>query len=150
MESQYTNPWGWPLPETDRIIGESEYEPLSEPEQSIAERLIYVGHSTFNPDVWSSRLDRYWDAYAERIEGSVNTVDVAQWWVNLMRQMNGRPLPQKALLHEKNLLVYPQLLTPAVDDGLILGVLRSYTPALIDRVRMSLHIQRELQKARKA
>lgn len=144
---EYRNPWGWPLNETDAIIGVSEYEPLDDPAASIAERLIYLGHSTFNPDVWSSRRATYWEAYTARIEGAVNVVDVASWWVNLMQSMSGRPLPMGAKLHEKNLLIYPKQLHPfPVEDSEVLAILRSYTPALIDRVRMSLHIQRELNE----
>lgn len=147
VTEQYQNPWGWPLAETDRVLGDSEYEPLDSPEQSIAERLIYLGHWTFNPDVWSSRADRYWSAYAERVEGAVNTDTVALWWVNLMESMSGLPLPHGPRLHEKNLLIYPRLLDPPVEDRHVLAVLRSYTPALIDRVRMALHIQRELKRS---
>lgn len=145
----YRNPWGWPLFETDEIIGTSEYEPLDSPAESIAERLVYLGHFTFNTKVWSSRLDRYWEAYSERIEGSVNTDNLATWWVMLMNDMDGLPLPLGPRLHEKNLLLHPRLLTPPVEDTAVLRVLREYTPALIDRVRMSLHIQRQLKAGKK-
>jgi hypothetical protein len=141
----YRNPWGWPLFETDGIIGASEYEPLDSPAESIAERLVYLGHFTFNTTVWTRRLDRYWEAYSERIEGSVNTDKLATWWVMLMNDMDGLPLPLGPRLHEKNLLLHPRLLTPAVEDTAVLRVLRENTPALIDRVRMSLHIQRQLK-----
>lgn len=145
----YRNPWGWPLFETDAIIGASDYEPLDSPAESIAERLIYLGHFTFNSAVWTSRRDRYWEAYSERIEGSVNTDKLATWWVALMKDMDGQPLPLGPRLHEKNMLLHPRLLTPSVDDSEVLRVLREYTPALIDRVRMSLHIQRQFKESKK-
>lgn len=148
-QPSYKNPWGWPLYETDSIIAASEYEPLDSPAESIAERLIYLGHFTFNSAVWSARRDRYWEAYSERIEGSVNTDKLATWWVLLMNDMDGLPLPFGPRLHEKNLLLHPRLLTPPVEDAAVLRVLREYTPALIDRVRMSLHIQRQLKDSKK-
>jgi hypothetical protein len=146
-----TEPWvnqfGWRLPLTDRMLSsESPYAPLDVAEQSIAERLMMLAHLTFDTRVWGSRLDRYWDAFAERVEDAATQPDLASWWTALMRELSKKGLTSTGLLHEKNLLCHPRALpgTP-IRDTLVLGVFRSHTIDLRDRTRMWVYTRRQLR-----
>lgn len=145
----WVNPFGWHLPRTDLMLSnESPYAPLDIAEHSIAERLTMLAHLTFDKRVWGSRLDRYWDAFAERIEDAANSPDVASWWTHLMRELSKRGLTSSLLLHEKNLLCHPRLLPGTqVNDQAVLAVFRTHTYDLRDRTRMWVHTRRELRAA---
>lgn len=131
------NRWDWPLPATDAMLDESRYKPLDEPSENIAERLVMLGHLTFNSRIWSTRLDAYWTAYTNHIRSSANVADVAHWWCTLMGRMVGTPLGATSLLHEKNLLVRPTSLPEtAVPDEDVLMHFRTYALDLVDRTRI--------------
>lgn len=152
-ENTPTNPYGWPLPFTDDMLySESPYAPLPAPEQNVAERLVFIAHRGFNKDVWGldkGRLDRYWAAFRERIEGCAYTADVASWWDAFMRDMPLRDrLPRHELTHEKNLLVHPMALPGVqVPDGDVLNVFRTYSYDLRDRCQMWVRERRALNVA---
>lgn len=131
-----TNAWGWPLPATDSLFIDSPYEPLDNPGENIAERLVMIAHLSFNTDVWSNRIDRYWDGLVERIEGACNTNTVAEFWQRLTDEMALVPLHAGDLLHEKNLLCRPATLSTPVSDFAVLNPLRSYPRDIVDRTRM--------------
>lgn len=145
------NPYGWNLPLTDAMLDdESPYLALDDPAQNIAERLTMLVHLGFEPDVWganSGRLDRYWDAFRERLEGATNQADVAGWWGTVVTDMPCRRLPV-GLTHEKNLLTRPLALpvTP-VPDGDVLAVWRIHSHDLRDRCQVWARARRELRAA---
>lgn len=146
-----TNPYGWHLPLTDKMIyEESPYAALEEPAQNIAERLVMLAHLGFNQKVWggqSGRIDRYWPALGERIESATNNPDVSTWWNEVMQEMAGVPLRSPMLMHEKNLLCRPRSLpqTP-VEDQEVLAVLRQYTLELRDRARIWVKVRRDMRE----
>lgn len=147
----YKNPWGWPLPTTDKILDDAPYAPLGDPAQNLAERLVWLGHSAFNPDVWgpaTGRADKYWTVYGHRIVGSATRPTVTQWWQRLMETLPGVPLNTGGRLHEKNLICHPLTLAPhPVPDEDVLLVLRTEYVDLVDRVRMAVRVRRDTQTA---
>lgn len=142
------NKFGWPLPLTDQMMEEeSPYAPPGDPAENVARRLVMLTHLSFNSTVWgghTGRLERYWPALAERVEGAAYSPDVASWWVGLIRDISGVPLRHTMLLHEKNLLTIPTKLsgTPVPDDD-VLAILREYAPHLIDLTRVWAKARRE-------
>lgn len=142
-----TNQFGWPLPLTDKMLeDESPYASFQDPAQNIAERLIMLGHLSFNSAIWSSRIERYWPGFRERAEAATNNPDVASWWGSFMDQIVGQPLKSSMLLHEKNLLCHPATLPGTqVDDQDVLLVLRQYSLDLTDRCRIWVKTRRELR-----
>ena len=147
-----TNPFGWPLPMTDKMLeDESPYASFEDPAQNIAERLIMLGHLSFNASVWSSskgRIERYWPGFRERVEAATNNPDVASWWGTFIDQIAGEPLKSPMLLHEKNLLCHPTTLPGTqVDDQDVLLVLRQYSLDLTDRCRIWVKTRRDMRQA---
>lgn len=140
------NAWGWPLPSTDALLADSPYEPLDGAGENIAERLVMLAHLGYNPKVWSGRLDRYWDGFAERIEGACNTPTVAGFWAQLTDDLAAESLHLGPLLHEKNLLCHPAQLTPPVEDADVLAALRAFPRDLVDRARMWSKVRRDARK----
>lgn len=142
-----TNQFGWPLPLTDHMLeNESPYASFTDPAQNIAERLIMLGHLSFNSTIWSRRIDRYWPGFRDRVEDATNCPDVAAWWDRFMSQIVGVPLRSSLLLHEKNLLCHPTTLPGTqVDDQDVLHVLRTYPLDLTDRCRIWVKMRRELK-----
>jgi len=130
------NAWGWELPFTDRLLDVSPYAPLENPAENIAERLVMLAHISYDASVWGSRIDRYWEALLERIEGAVNAPDVKTFWQYLNDEMPLQPLRIGQPLHEKNQLVRPTSLSLPVEDRLVLLALRQYPRDLVDRSRM--------------
>lgn len=125
---------------------ESPYASFQDPAQNIAERLIMLGHLSFNSAIWSSRIERYWPGFRERAEAATNNPDVASWWGSFMDQIVGQPLKSSMLLHEKNLLCHPATLPGTqVDDQDVLLVLRQYSLDLTDRCRIWVKTRRELR-----
>lgn len=147
-----TNIFGWDLPETDRMLNEeSPYLPLEDPAQNIAERLTFIAHLSFNSKTWggeSGRLDRYWDAFRERLESSANQISVAEWWSAFVTDMDCEQPHRKIIVHEKNLLAHPTQLpgTPVVDMD-VLNVFRRQSHDLRDRTQMWARNRRELWRA---
>lgn len=144
-----TNPHGWHLPMTDQMLEvESPYRPLADPAESVAERLVMLAHLSFKSSVWSTRLDRYWAAFGEHVEGSTNQPTVAEWWEALMRDLPGDMLRSPLLLHEKNLLCRPAVLpvTPVLDAD-VLMVLRTHPLEMRDRTRLWAKFRREARVA---
>lgn len=132
------------LPETTRILAEYPYAPLDAPAENIAERLIALGHLTFNRDVWAAspdRIKRYWVAYAENITGSANTNRVSVWWARMTEGMASENLTKPDYLHEKNLLLDPMHLSTPVPDQDVLQVFRQQTDYLIDRARIWVRVR---------
>lgn len=126
------------LPLTSDYLAQSPYPPLPSPAENVAERLVILGHMTFNPDIWATspeRLKRYWDAYLEHVEACANTNNLAIWWQDVTAEMGARHLGND-LLHEKNLLVAPHLLDPPASASDVLTVFRRQAPYLIDRARI--------------
>lgn len=145
-----TNSYGWPLPVTDALLAQSPYEPLTAPGENIAERLLMIAHLGFNSKVWSSRLDRYWDAFFERVDLAVNSSPtVARFSDLLSEDLASVSLRPGQLLHEKNLLTHPQALPQtSVDDYDVLQPFREHPRDLVDRVRMWSYARRiEAQSA---
>lgn len=142
-----TNAFGWPMPLTDRILeDESPYASFQDPAQNIAERLILLGHLTYNSAIWSSRLDRYWPGFRERVEAATNNPDVASWWGSFQQKIGGVAIKNPMLLHEKNLLCHPTTLPGTqVDDQDVLLVLRQYSLDLTDRCRVWVKVRRDLR-----
>lgn len=142
-----TNQFGWPLPLTDKLLeDESPYASFQDPAQNIAERLVMLGHLSFNAAVWSSRLDRYWIGFRERAEAATNNPDVASWWGSFSDQIVAAPLKSTMLLHEKNLLCHPTTLPGTqVDDQDVLLVLRQYSLDLTDRCRIWVKTRKNLR-----
>lgn len=127
------------LPETNQILEEYPYIPLDTPAENVAERLIVLGHLTYNPDVWASSPDRrkrYWKAFLENVEGSSNTNRVSVWWAQFTDGMASRTLNNEKYLHEKNLLLDPTSLSTPVEDRLVLEALRNHAGYLVDRARI--------------
>lgn len=127
------------LPETTKILEQYPYQPFIDPAENIAERLIALGHLSFNRDVWASspeRIKRYWVAYSEHIRGSANTNKVSIWWSTMTEGMASENLTKTEYLHEKNLLLTPTQLSIPVPDQAVLQVFRQQTDYLIDRARM--------------
>lgn len=147
-----TNTFGWPLPETDRLMeDECPYAPPTDPAHNIARRLVMLTHLCFNSDVWandSKRLKRYWPAMTERIEQSADNPDVAKWWISLTQGMKCGPIKNTMLLHEKNLLTMPTRLSgTSVEDQDVLAIMREYAPHLTDMTRVWAKIRRDAKAA---
>ena len=137
------------LPETNKILAQYPYAPFTDPAENVAERLIALGHLSFNRDVWASspeRIKRYWFAYAENIEGAANTNRVSIWWSRMTEGMASDNLVSTPHLHEKNLLLDPTQLSTPVTDQAVLQVFRQQTDYLIDRARMWVKIRRNNSK----
>lgn len=145
------NPFGWPLPETDALLRDHPEPPLTDPAESLAERLFLLAHKSFSMEVWggaSGRLPKYWDAFADRTESATRNPNVARWWDTVMRMLPGVPLRSIALVHEKNLMIRPSTLTPlAVDDQDVLMVIQGNTLELRDRTRVWVSAQQALRAA---
>lgn len=147
-----TNPFDWDLPLTDAMLyDESPYEALPDPAQNIAERLTFLVHLGFDVDVWggnTGRLDRYWDAFRERIESATNQEDVAAWWGMVVADMPCRRMRNLGLIHEKNLLTRPASLYPQpVADADVLAVWRVHSHDLRDRCQVWARARRDLRNA---
>lgn len=145
-----TNEFGWPLPKTDQMMEvESPYAPPAEPAANLARRLTMLAHLCFDSTVWgghTGRLERYWPAMAERIEGSAYTPSLSVWWDGLIRDLPGRPLRNTMLLHEKNLMVMPtRLPNTQVADEAVLAVLRENAAHLTDLARVWAKVRRDLR-----
>lgn len=146
-----SNPYGWPTPLTDSMLADGLLPPLPTPEESIAERLVMLAHRSFNTNMWgpgSGRLATYWTAFGNRIESATNETSVATWWEVLMKDLQGKPLGDLDLLHEKNLLIRPESLPgTSVPDDEVLTVLRTHTLELRDRTRRWAKERRDLRAA---
>lgn len=143
----YENPFGWTLPETDALLDQAPAAPLEIPAHSIAERLTMLAHLSFNKKVWggsTQNLPFYWERFGQHLEGSTNNRDVAAWWGAMMDAIQGVPLTNMGLLHEKNLLCHPTTLpnTP-VPDQQVMAILRTYNLDLRDRVRVWRKVRRD-------
>lgn len=126
------------LPLTQALRDKSPYPPFDDPNYEVAERLVILAHLTFNRDIWGvseKRLKRYWEASLEHIRGSANTAHLSTWWQNYIEEMGGMKLTTD-YLHEKNLLVEPQHLTPPADPAVVLRIFRQEAPYLVDRARV--------------
>lgn len=144
----YRNPFGWPTPLTDDLLTISIIEPLATAPESIAERLVFLAHLSFDPSVWSGRVSTYWTGLGNRILAATSEITVATWWEVLMIELPGLPLRDVDLLHEKNLLIRPATLpgTPVPDED-VLDVLRTHTLELRDRTRRWAKDRRDLRAA---
>lgn len=131
---------------TTELMKISPYEPFENPAHNIAERLVMLGHLTFNRDVWAAspeRIKRYWAAYTENIEGSANTNRLNIWWSQMTEGMASNPLNDIQYLNEKNLLLDPINLQPSVSESEVLEVFRRETSYLIDRTRVWVNARRQ-------
>lgn len=134
------NPFGWPLPITDAMLRDELLgPPLDTPAESLAERLVMLAHKSFSTQVWggnTGRLGGYWAAFGDRIEGATRNASLTRWWETTMKTLPGVPLRNVALVHEKNLMIRPRLLsgTP-VDDLDVLVVIQQHSAELRDRTR---------------
>lgn len=132
---------------TNELLKLSSYEPFEDPAYNVAERLIILGHLTFNRNIWSAspeRYKRYWAAYLENIEGSANTNRVSIWWKQVTENMGSLPLNKMEYRHEKNLLIEPTKLQPSVEDNAVLNVFRREAGYLVDRTRVWVANKREI------
>lgn len=122
------------------------YPEFDDAAHNVAERLVILGHLTFNRDVWavsSERLKRYWSAYAENIEGNANTNKLSVWWAQFTQGMASKPFNDMQYLHEKNLLLDPVHLSTPVKDEEVLEVFRRETSYLIDRTRVWVNLRKK-------
>lgn len=135
---------------TSELLSLSPYEQFENPAHNLAERLVVLGHLSFNADVWAAspdRIKRYWKAYAENIEGSANTNRLSVWWQQMTEGMACKPLNDIKYLNEKNLLLDPTHLQPSTEESDVLEVFRRETGYLIDRTRVWVAARRESKKA---
>lgn len=135
----------WGLVAVQALVDASPYEDLADDAQAVAERLLMLAHLTMNPQIWSTRLDRYWGAFTDAAQGAAMSATCVDFWCKLTSTMGGVPLAGTGLLHEKNLLVRPALLDPPVADRAVLGVVDTWCLDLVDRVRVWVRVRKNPQ-----
>lgn len=151
-EETDTTPIGrWPLPITDAMLEESPYRPLDDPAESVAERLFMLAHLAFDANVWgvgTGRLPRYWEKLGEHADAACSQPTVATWWEQVMRELPGVALTHTGILHEKNLLIRPANLHPAVPDEDVMAIFRTHALELRDRTKLWAKTRRENRSSR--
>lgn len=145
-EEQWVNPFGWHLPMTDQMLADGAFVPLSEPHESVAERLYMLAHLAFDVKVWGTpeRSKNYWPAFGDRLDAATTQPDIPGWWNEVMETLPGVPLRRVALLTEKCILMHPATLpgTP-VQDMDVLEVIRRCGQDFRDRTRVWAHLRRQ-------
>lgn len=125
------------------IIGSSPAPKLDDPNEVVAEQLVFLMHRGVDWNVWGGeRRYRYWDAFTDRVRAATYAgASLQDWWEALEKQIKSQPKNSQ----DRELVA--KLLSQSKDDErLILASLRKHASVLVMRTRVHIEAHRTTLK----